>query len=117
MRYERLLKTGGMIVLHDTIFYDCLAPVVMQLSECPRFEVITLPSPRKHGHGTRCPGVIIATKINDDVERHPLQISQTYFEWLSAIVNLPGQPDRNSMSEAMLDIMRRESLSVRHTRT
>jgi len=108
MRYERLLKTGGMIVLHDTIFYDCLAPVVMQLSECPRFEVITLPSPRKHAYGTRCPGVTIATKISDDVQRHPLQISQTYFEWVSDIVNLPGQPDRNSMSEAMLDIMRRE---------
>jgi hypothetical protein len=108
MLYERLLKTGGMIVLHDTIFYDCLAPVVMQLSECPRFEVITLPSPRKHAHGTRCPGVTIATKITDDVERHPLRISQTYFEWVSDIVNLPGKPDRNSMSEPMLDIMRRE---------
>jgi predicted O-methyltransferase YrrM len=108
MLYERLLKTGGMIVLHDTIFYDCLAPVVMQLSECPRFEVITLPSPRKHAHGTRCPGVTIATKITDDVERHPLRISQTYFEWVSDIVNLPGKPDRNLMSEPMLDIMRRE---------
>ncbi len=108
MLYERFLKTGGMIVLHDTIFYDCLAPVVMQLSECPRFEVITLPSPRKHAHGTRCPGVTIATKITDDVERHPLRISQTHFEWVSDIVNLPGVPNRNSMSEPMLDIMRRE---------
>jgi len=108
MLYERLLKIGGIIILHDTIFYDCLAPVVMQLSECPRFNVITLPSPRKHAHVTRCPGVTIATKISEDVERHPLQISQTYFEWVSDIVNLPGYPDRNSMSEPMLDILRRE---------
>jgi len=108
MLYERLLKTGGMIILHDTIFYDCLAPVVMQLSECARYEVITLPSPRKHAHVTRCPGVTIATKINDDVERHPLQISQAYFEWVSPVMNSIRYPDRNLISEPMLDIMRRE---------
>src|SRR5689334_18422662 len=108
MLYERLLKPGGMIVLHDTIFYDCLAPVVMQLSDCARFEVITLPSPRKHAHVTRCPGVTIATKISDDVERYPLQISQAYFEWTSPVMNSLGYPDRNLISEPMLDIMRRE---------
>ena len=29
--YERLLRLGGTFVLHDTLFYDCLAPVVHQM--------------------------------------------------------------------------------------
>ena len=108
MLYERLLKTGGMIVLHDTLFYDCLAPVVMHLRECPRFEVITVPSPRRHAHETRCPGVTIATKIDNDVERHPLRMSQAYFCWASSSMNLPEYAGRNPSSEPLLEIMRRE---------
>jgi len=108
MLYERLLKTGGIIVLHDTLFYDCLAPVVLQLSECQRFDVITLPSPRTHANGARCPGVTIATKVNDDVELHPLQINQRYFEWATPVVNSGNFTDRNLVSEPMLDILRRE---------
>jgi predicted O-methyltransferase YrrM len=110
MLYERLLKVGGMIILHDTLFYDCLAPVVIQLCECPRFEVITLPSPRKHVHTTRCPGVTIATKVSDDVAKHPLQISQTYFEWANDVVDRFGNADRTVSSEPLLDIMRREKM-------
>jgi predicted O-methyltransferase YrrM len=108
MLYEKFLKTGGMIVLHDTLYYDCLAPVVMHLSECQRFEVVTLPSPRTHANRTRCPGVTLATKVSDDVELHPLQISQRYFEWTTDVVNSPEYADRSLVSEPLLDIMRRD---------
>lgn len=108
MLYEKHLKIGGLIVLHDTIYYDCLGPVALQLSENPRFEVITLPSPRSHSNGSRCPGVTVATKISNNAEQYPLQISQRYVEWTTAVLQSDKYLNRTTRSEPMLDVLRRE---------
>lgn len=44
--YEPLLKEEGLLVLHDTIVFKDLWPVVDSLVASKRFEVINLPTPR-----------------------------------------------------------------------
>lgn len=62
--FEPLLKPGGVILLHDTLFFDGVGAAVRQLRENPRFEVVTLDSPRTHGKpGWRPPGVTICRKL------------------------------------------------------
>jgi predicted O-methyltransferase YrrM len=60
--YESLLKVGGMIILHDTLFYDALGFVVDDLEVNGRFQVITIETHRHHEENTRSPGVTIARK-------------------------------------------------------
>ncbi len=62
--FEPLLKPGGVILMHDTLFFDGVGAAVRQLRENPRFEVVTLDSPRTHGNpGWRSPGVTICRKL------------------------------------------------------
>jgi predicted O-methyltransferase YrrM len=63
INFERMLNTGGHILMHDSIFFDGVGAAVKQLYDNPRFEVITLNTPRKsHLADTRCPGMTIVRK-------------------------------------------------------
>ncbi|MEW6145498.1 MAG: class I SAM-dependent methyltransferase [Thermodesulfobacteriota bacterium] len=67
INFERMLSEGGHILMHDSIFFDGVGAAVKQLYDNPRFEVITLNTPRKsHLTGSRCPGVTIARKKSDE---------------------------------------------------
>lgn len=67
MNYEKLLNVNGHILMHDSIMFDGVGAAVKQLYNNPRFEVITLNTPRKsHLAGSRCPGVTIARKKSDE---------------------------------------------------
>lgn len=61
-RFEPLLVEGGVMVLHDSVFFDGVALAVRQLMRSDRFELVTLRTPRKHGRPSRCPGVTIVRK-------------------------------------------------------
>lgn len=64
--YEPMLRKGGCILLHDTLFFDGVGAAVKQLQNNPKFEVVTLPSPRTHGDlRGRKPGVTIVRKIRE----------------------------------------------------
>ena len=61
--YEPMLRDGGVILLHDTLFFDGVGMAVEQLTRNNRFECLTLDSPRHHEYGTlRCPGITIVRK-------------------------------------------------------
>jgi predicted O-methyltransferase YrrM len=68
LRFEPKLKVGGFMLLHDSMYFDGVGLVVEQLHENPRFDVITLPTPRNHGDLTssRCPGMSLVRKLSDD---------------------------------------------------
>jgi hypothetical protein len=64
IKYEKLLKVGGYILMHDSLYFDGVGAAVMQLYQNPRFEVVTLNSPRTHENPrVRCPGFTIVRKI------------------------------------------------------
>lgn len=62
LRFEPQLKVGGLMLLHDSIYFDGVAHAAIELMRSPRFEVVTLPTPRTHGMGTRPPGLTIVRK-------------------------------------------------------
>jgi predicted O-methyltransferase YrrM len=47
--FERLLKPGGYLIMHDVLLFDGVGAVASQLRRNPRFELVTLPSPRASG--------------------------------------------------------------------
>lgn len=64
INFEPLLNPGGCIFMHDSLYFDGVGAAVAQLRGNPRFETITLNSPRTHGNAIgRCPGVTIVRKI------------------------------------------------------
>jgi len=64
INFEKYLEIGGHILMHDSLYFDGVGSAVKQIYKNPRFEVITLNSPRKHGNDkSRCPGVTIVRKI------------------------------------------------------
>jgi len=64
IHFEKLLTIGGHILMHDTLFYDGVGAAVKPLYQNPRFEVVTLSSPRNHGDPElRCPGISIIKKV------------------------------------------------------
>jgi hypothetical protein len=66
MNFEKLLNVNGHILMHDSIMFDGVGAAVKQLYDNPRFEVITLNTPRKsHLAGSRCPGLTIVKKLSD----------------------------------------------------
>lgn len=73
LRFEPQLKVGGFILMHDSIYFDGVGYAVIQLMQSSRFEVVTLPTPRTNGIGSRSPGLSIIRKclptpaINDIV--------------------------------------------------
>lgn len=62
MLYEPLLKVGGTILLHDSLYFDGVGAAVRQLLANPRFQGVTLDSPRHAVPGDRCPGITIVRK-------------------------------------------------------
>ena len=62
-RYAPHLRVGGVMLLHDSMYFDGIGLVVRQLAETGFFDIVTLPTPRRHGIAAgRCPGLTIATK-------------------------------------------------------
>lgn len=61
-RFEPMLAEGGLMVLHDSVFFDGVALAVRQLMRLERFELVTLRSPRTHGRPSRCPGITVVRK-------------------------------------------------------
>ena len=77
--FEPLLKEGGSILLHDSLFFDGVGAAVRQLLNNPRFQGVTLDTPRQAMPGQRCPGVTIVRKI-----RHgepALVMDRRYLGW------------------------------------
>lgn len=67
INFEKMLNEGGHILMHDSIMFDGVGAAVKQLYDNPRFEVITLNTPRKsHLAGSRCPGMTIVRKKSDE---------------------------------------------------
>ena len=61
--YEPLLNAGGTILFHDSLFFDGVGAAVQQVLANPRFQGLTLDSPRRAIPGQRCPGVTIVRKV------------------------------------------------------
>jgi predicted O-methyltransferase YrrM len=67
INFEKMLNVSGHILMHDSIMFDGVGAAVKQLYDNPRFEVITLNTPRKsHLAGSRCPGMTIVRKKSDE---------------------------------------------------
>jgi predicted O-methyltransferase YrrM len=68
--FEPLLEVGGVMLFHDSLYFDGVGAAVKTVEASGRFEVTTLDSPRHtldypRGEGRtpyRCPGVTIARK-------------------------------------------------------
>lgn len=80
--FERLLKPGGYIVMHDVLLFDGVGATVSQLMRNPRFEVVTLTSPRTSG-------VAIVRKRRDG---EPTLIFEERFRDLRAVERDSGVP-------------------------
>lgn len=86
-RYLPLLKTGGVAILHDSMFFDGIAVVVRELARFPAVEVLSFRTPRRHVEGTRCPGITLVRKVGfvpGDLIKIPAEIAGLEF-------NLPGR--------------------------
>lgn len=99
--YEPLLRVGGLIILHDTLYYDVLGFVVDDLEVNGRFQVVTIETHRHHGENTRSPGVTIARKNSDGPPVTAHHLAKACGE--NAI--LPGSY-RDTKSTPMSDILR-----------
>lgn len=99
--FEPLLRVGGLILLHDTLFYDALAFVVDDLEVDSRFQVTTIETHRLHHARTRCPGVTIARKSASG----PPVIANHKDKIVGETVILPGS-DRTSTSRPLIETLR-----------
>lgn len=106
IRYEKYLRIGGYILMHDTLYYDGVGLAVEQLINNPRFETITLESPRTHGRQSRCPGVSIVRKNSDDI-RYPLVENQSLAKIARNMV--PGETEQ---AESYVNRLRRKRLGT-----
>ena len=79
MLYEPLLEVGGAILLHDSLFFDGVGAAVRQLLANPRFQGVTLDTPRRALPNQRCPGVTIVRKVRDGGP--DLVMEQRYLGW------------------------------------
>jgi predicted O-methyltransferase YrrM len=77
--YEPLLNIGGTIILHDSLYFDGVGVAVRQLLCNPRFQGVTLDTPRHALPNHRCPGITIVRK---DRESPPqLYFDNVYHGW------------------------------------
>lgn len=51
--YEPKLVEGGLILMHDSLFFDGVGTAVKELVKTGRFEHITLDTPRNHDGKTK----------------------------------------------------------------
>jgi len=72
MLFDKFLVPGGYLFFHDILYYDGVGAAFEQLKNNPRFETVSLDSPRTHGIASdteagygRSPGVGIARRIKD----------------------------------------------------
>ena len=79
MLYEPLLREGGSILLHDSLFFDGVGAAVRQVLANPRFQGVTLDTPRRALPGQRCPGVTIIRKVRDGLP--DLLMDGRYLGW------------------------------------
>ncbi|MBF0100883.1 MAG: class I SAM-dependent methyltransferase [Desulfobacterales bacterium] len=80
IQFEKFLKPGGYMLMHDSLYYDGVGAVVKQLSQNSRFEVVTLKTPRTHGiEHCRCPGLSVIYKIRDGEPE--LTFNSQYQDW------------------------------------
>ena len=80
--FEKQLKPGGHILMHDSLHYDGVGAVVRQLQENPRFETITLPTPRgKMDAGPRRSGITIVRKIRCGEPAVQYEAEYSGWEW------------------------------------
>lgn len=57
------LKLGGLMMLHDTFFYDGLGLTTLMLMQTPGLEVLSFPTHRRHARRLRSPGVSLFRKL------------------------------------------------------
>jgi predicted O-methyltransferase YrrM len=79
MLYEPLLNVGGTILLHDSLFFDGVGAATRQLLANPRFQGLTLDSPRHALPNQRCPGVTIVRKDREGAPE--LYMDKRYCGW------------------------------------
>lgn len=84
--FDRFLIPGGHMFFHDALFYDGVGAALEQIKYNPRFEMITLNSPRSSGKIAadeakcfRSPGVVLARKISNGEPR--LTYDQKFHNW------------------------------------
>ena len=75
--FEPMLKVDGLLVLHDTIVFKDLWPVVDSIKNSKRFEIITLDTPRTWGqqNGLNGSGLTICRKL---APADPIPINQDF---------------------------------------
>ncbi len=99
--FEPLLRPGGYIALHDSLVHNGVGRTVQHLYDSPRFEVITLETPRTHPTdkfvgGQVSVGLTLARKIRDGSP-----IVQDY-AWLDVPEHMPQGPDSHIRLHARL---------------
>jgi len=86
--FEKLLKPGGYMLMHDSLHYDGVGAVVYQLQQNPRFEMVTLPTPRgKLDPMPRRSGLTIARKIRSGSPQ--VEYDSQYRGWFWGDLNQP----------------------------
>ena len=77
--FEPQLRVGGHILMHDSLYFDGVGAAVQQLKADPRFEVITLDSPRTGGYPPRRPpGVTIVRKNAEGLQ---VEVDTAKLKW------------------------------------
>lgn len=77
--FEPRLRVGGHILMHDTLYFDGVGAAVKQLAKDPRFELVTLDTPRTSGEPPRRPpGVTIVRKA---AEGPPVVPDPALYNW------------------------------------
>ena len=76
--FEPLLKVGGLLIMHDTVVFKDLWPVVDAITATGRFEILNLDTPRDWGHATGLngSGLTICKKIGTG---QPIPVQEKYF--------------------------------------
>lgn len=91
MTFEPHLREGGYIIMHDSLFFDGVGRTAKHLYDSPRFEVLTIDTPRKNEtetiHYPVSQGCTIARKIRNGA---PIMRDA---EWIPLPESIPRGPD------------------------
>lgn len=77
--FDKYLRIGGLIVLHDTMYYDCLGLIAIEMCHNNGYEAINIPTHRSHDYKSRSPGITVLRKLTDDRERYPITFKYSNF--------------------------------------
>lgn len=81
INFEPQLKNGGYLILHDSVYFAGVQAVVQQLRQNPRFEVLSMPTPRRHGTTrSNFPGLTLVRKLSNDGGK--LAYDERYQRWV-----------------------------------